>query len=95
MNHPDTLPAIHLAPVLAADIHSIGHDPATGTLAIRFKDRKTGNPAALYHYANVDAVMHQDLVSAASIDAFFRENIRPAVKAFPYRKVEQAPAAQL
>lgn len=40
--HPD----ITLTPVESRQIAAIGHDPATDTLAIRFKDWK-GNPSSL------------------------------------------------
>ncbi|OIX41911.1 KTSC domain-containing protein, partial [Yersinia ruckeri] len=39
--------------VKSSQIHSIGHDPMSNTLAIRFKSK--GEPAALYHYQNVSA----------------------------------------
>ena len=45
--------AINMSIVKSSQIHSIGHDVATNTLAIRFKSR--GEPAALYHYSNVSA----------------------------------------
>nr|WP_277813839.1 KTSC domain-containing protein [Burkholderia glumae] len=39
-------------PVASSQAHSIGDDAETETLAVRFKDRETGAPTALCHYAN-------------------------------------------
>ncbi len=87
--------AIPLTPVESSQIHSIGHDASTDTLAIRFKDKATGEPRALYYYANVDAARFKEFSEAPSIGSYFYKNIKPNVLEFPYWRVEPAPAVQL
>lgn len=50
---------ITLNPVESSQIHAIGHDPATNTLAIQFKSK--GGAGSVYHYQNFDS---------AAFDAF-------------------------
>ncbi len=63
---------MNMQTVSSSQIKEIGHDPETGTLAVRF------NTGALYHYANVDAEKFSDFKSAESIGAHFGQRIKGA-----------------
>ncbi|KGD52022.1 KTSC domain protein [Burkholderia pseudomallei] len=93
MNTATTVPHIPLQEVESSQIHAIGHDPATNTLAIRFKSRVTGAPRSLYHYANFTAEDFAAFRDAESIGSHFGKHIKPYDKKHPYTKVEDAPAA--
>ena len=69
-----------MSPVKSSQIESVGHDPETSTLAIRFKSGGT------YHYQNVSADQHNDLVSAESVGSHFHNGIKKNSKAHPYKK---------
>lgn len=79
--------AIALTPVESSQIHSIGHDAATNTLAIRFKNYK-GEPSSLYHYSNFTADDFAALRDAESIGKHFGQHIKPATEKYPYRRVD-------
>ena len=83
-------PTIQMVLVESSQIHSIGHDPATNTLAIRFKG-KDGQPTSLYHYRNFTANDYRDFRFADSIGSHFYKHIKPAVLEFPYTRIESAP----
>lgn len=87
-----TIPAIAMTPVESSQIHSIGYDEETQTLAIRFKDRATGAPTSLYHYDNATPANFAALQSAESIGSHFYKHIKPHVDRFPYRCIEKMPA---
>lgn len=76
----------------SSQIHSIGHDAASSTLAIRFKN-KGGAPTSLYHYRNVSADDFAAFRAAESIGSHFYKHIKPFADKYPYVKVESAPAA--
>ncbi|PVX61278.1 KTSC domain-containing protein [Paraburkholderia unamae] len=78
--------------VESSQIHSIGHDAETSTLAIRFKNN-AGEPTSLYHYANVDVDTFSAFKGAESIGSHFYKNIKPFKGKYPYEKIESAPAA--
>lgn len=86
-----------IAPVIAMDevessqIHSLGYDAATSTLAIRFKDRKTDAPSSLYHYANVPVEEFEALRDAASVGSYFGKHIKPYDVKYPYVCIEKKP----
>lgn len=82
---------IPLSPVQSSQIHSLGHDEATNTLAIRFKNRTTGEPTSLYHYRNVSVEKYLALRTAESIGSHFGKHIKPYVIEFPYTRIESAP----
>lgn len=87
---------IQLFDVDSSQIHSIGHDAATNTLAIRFYrgygDNKVS--AAVYHYANFSAEEFQAFKDAESIGKHFGAYIKPFPEKYPYYKVaEQQQAA--
>lgn len=84
--------AIQMDAVDSSQIHSIGHDAASSTLAIRFKD-KDGAPTSLYHYRNVTADDFAAFRGAESIGSHFYKHIKPFADKYPYVKVESAPAA--
>jgi hypothetical protein len=78
---------ITMQPVESSQIHSIGHDAACNTLAIRFKNYK-GEPAALYHYDNFTAADFAAFRDAESIGKHFGQHIKPATDKHPYRRVD-------
>lgn len=77
--------------VESSQIHSIGHDPATNTLAIRFKSR--GGPGSLYHYSNFTADDFAAFRDAESKGAHFGKHIKPFPDKYPFVKVESVQAA--
>lgn len=63
---------------LSSHIHSIGHDPETGTLAVRFQRGGT------YHHEGVPPEVYDDFHACVSPGSFYRENIKdqyPCTKA--------------
>ncbi|MDC7805562.1 KTSC domain-containing protein [Luteimonas sp BLCC-B24] len=87
---------IELIDVDSSQIHSIGHDAETNTLAIRFTKgyRENRGPGALYHYANVDAAAFEALRDAESIGRHFGQHIKPFPQQYPYTRIDE-PAAPL
>lgn len=82
---------IALQAVQSSQIHSIGHDPNTNTLAIRFyrgygRDQR---PGSLYHYANVTAEEFEAFKSAESLGRHFGHAIKPFADKYPYTKVAE------
>jgi hypothetical protein len=78
---------IAMEAVNSSQIHSIGHDAATNTLAIRFKSR--GKPAALYHYKNVTADDFAAFKGAESVGSHFYKNIKPDTDRYPYQRINE------
>jgi KTSC domain len=87
-----TTPTIALQEVESSQIHSIGHDADSNTLAIRFRDRRTNAPTSLYHYSNFTAEDFAAFAQAESKGSHFGQHIKPYDKKYPYVKVEAAPA---
>ncbi|WP_207000888.1 KTSC domain-containing protein [Trinickia mobilis] len=87
-------PSIALTKVDSTQIDSIGHDPATQTLAIRFKNRSTGAPTSLYHYSNFTAEDFAAFEAAESKGSHFGKHIKVFDKKYPYTKIEDRPAEQ-
>jgi|GEM_PF-521335 len=81
--------SIALTPVESSQIHSIGHDAATSTLAIRFKNYK-GELGSLYHYDNFTAADFAAFKGAESIGRHFGQHIKNATEKYPFRKVDEA-----
>ncbi|WP_109477664.1 KTSC domain-containing protein [Paraburkholderia sp. C35] len=81
---------IALSTVESSQIHAIGHDPATNTLAVQFKD-KEGGPGSLYHYSNFDAEEFEHFKGAESIGSHFYKNIKPNATTYPYARIETDP----
>lgn len=80
---------IPMKQVNSSQIHAIGHDPDTSTLAVRFKN-KAGEPSTLYHYANVTEAKFAEFATAESIGSYFYKNIKPAALTFPYTKIDES-----
>lgn len=83
---------IALAPVESSQIHSIGHDAATNTLAIRFKKYR-GEASSLYHYDNFTASDFAAFKGAESIGRHFGQHIKNATDKYPFRKIDESEAA--
>lgn len=83
---------IPMQEIESSQIHAIGHDAETSTLAIRFKNRTTGAPTSLYHYENVDAALFGEFAAAESKGSFFGQRIKPFKEQFPYVQIEKMPA---
>lgn len=90
MDAPATTP-IQLVDVESSQIHSIGHDPATDTLAIRFTRGYGANrgPGSLYHYANFSAAEFEAFKGAESLGKHFGQYIKPFPDKYPYHKVAE------
>ncbi|GAA0907509.1 hypothetical protein GCM10009552_15540 [Rothia nasimurium] len=82
---------IEMVPVESSQIHSIGHDSGTSTLAIRFKNAK-GEPSSLYHYDNFTDTDYIQFCSAESVGSHFGEFIKPAAEKYPFRKIDESAA---
>lgn len=82
---------IAMQDVDSSQIHSIGHDAASNTLAIRFKSRS--GVGSLYHYANFPAADFEAFKSAESIGAHFGKFIKPEAIKYPFTKIESATGA--
>jgi hypothetical protein len=95
MPHFELLPVIPMQAVESSQIHSIGHDAETNTLAIRFfrgydRDQR---PGSLYHYRNFDQAAFEAFRDAESKGKHFGKHIKPFPDQYPYTKVEDAPAS--
>jgi len=71
---------VPLKPVNTSNIEAIGHDPASNTLAVRFKG------GSVYHYDNVPAEKHAALMAAPSIGSHFHQQIKSRPDLHPYHK---------
>lgn len=78
--------------VESTQIHGIGHDAETNTLAIQFK--RNSKPDSVYHYANVSAEMFAEFSAAESIGSYFYKHIKPHPDKYPYVKVPSAEASE-
>jgi len=82
---------IELTPVESSQIAAIGHDAASKTLAIQFKNKKgVGNT---YHYDNVSPETYTEFLAAESKGRFFGKFIKDTKTddgdpLYPYRKIE-------
>jgi hypothetical protein len=56
-------------PVNSSNIHSIGHDPSTNTMHVKFKN------GALYEYHNVSATEHHNIKHAGSPGSALRSTV--------------------
>jgi len=72
--------------VKSSQIHSVGHDPATNTLAIRFKGKD--GPGGLYHYPNCTAEKFKEFCECESKGKFFGANIK-GHKDHPHTKIDE------
>ncbi|AJY39481.1 KTSC domain-containing protein [Burkholderia humptydooensis] len=81
---------IDTQPIESSQIHSIGYDAESETLAIRFKGR-AGEPTSLYHYSNFTQANFDALKAADSLGSHFYKHIKPFPERFPYVFVEKMP----
>ena len=77
-----------MKPVNSSQIHSIGHDAATNTLAIRFNGRNN-TPGSLYHYANVTPDDFAAFSDAESQGKHFYKHIKPNVDKHPFQSITE------
>lgn len=82
---------IAMIEVSSSQIHSIGHDATSNTLAIRFKGK--AGAGSLYHYANFTAAEFEAFKNAESIGAHFGKFIKPETIKYPFTKIESATGA--
>lgn len=84
---------IQLHDVESRQIHSIGHDPVTNTLAIRFYRGfgQTKVPGSVYHYDNFTADDYAAFAGAESLAKHFDAHIKPQTQKHPFRRIEDAP----
>jgi len=82
---------IDLQDVVSNQIHSIGHDAASNTLAIRFTSRKGGvvGPGSLYHYQHFTAADFKAFQDAESMGKHFGAHIKPFADKYPFTKIEE------
>lgn len=83
---------ITLQPCDSSRICAHGYDAGRQVLALQFKD-KTGNPGAVYEYANVDPEAHQQWLEAPSKGKFFGTTLSNKEK-FPFTKMATEEAEQ-
>lgn len=79
------IPTIALSPVESSQLHAIGHDPATNTLAIQFKSK--AGAGSTYHYANFTAEQFAEFSGAKSVGAHFGQHIKNATEKHPFTKI--------
>lgn len=79
-------PAITMDSVESSQIHAIGHDAESKTLAIQFKNYK-GELGSTYHYANFTADDFAAFKAAASIGSHFDKHIKNETQKYPFTKI--------
>lgn len=65
----------------SSQIAAVGHDPATGTLAVRF------HTGTVYHYSNVTQEQYDAFINAESLGKFFGQHIK-GNEEHPHTKIE-------
>ena len=86
------MPPITMTPVQSSQIHSIGHDPETGTMQVRFlagRGEQRG-PGALYQYTGVSAEDFAAFDKAESKGSYFGKVFKPAADRFPFNRVDES-----
>jgi hypothetical protein len=77
--------------VNSSQIASVGHDAATNTLEIEFKNNtregQEPRPNSVYQYKNVSIELHAQLIGAESVGSFFYKNIKPFKDKYPYNRI--------
>ncbi len=83
---------IPLVDVASSQIHSIGHDPATNTLAVRFRKGYGAKrePGSLYHYANVSSEQFAAFRDADSLGKHFGTHFKPHRDKHPFVRIDEA-----
>ena len=80
--------SIDMHPVDSSQIHSVGYDTDTQTLAIRFKG-KGDNPGTTYHYANVSQAKFDDFEQSGSRGKWFHQHVKSLPHSHPHTKQEE------
>lgn len=85
---PAPQPKFNMVDVESTNLGSVGYDPETQTLRIKFKD------GAPYDYRGVPPQMHGELMGAESKGSFFFKRIKSARREdgslmFPFTRVNQ------
>ena len=80
--------SIPMTEVDSHQIHSVGYDTVTNTLAVRF--RRKGGPGALYHYPEFPADKHEEFRKAESYGSHFNTHIKDK---FGFVKIEEPEAS--
>ena len=86
------MPPITMTPVQSSQIHSIGHDPETNTMQVRFlagRGEQRG-PGALYQYTGVSAEDFAAFEKAESKGSYFGKVFKPAADRFPFTRVDES-----
>ena len=86
------MPPITMTPVQSSQIHSIGHDPETGTMQVRFLSGRgeQRGPGALYQYTGVSAEDFAAFEKAESKGSYFGKVFKPAADRFPFNRVDES-----
>lgn len=86
------MPPITMTPVQSSQIHSIGHDPDTNTMAVRFLSGRgeQRGPGALYHYTGVDADTFNAFQKSESKGSHFGKVFKPAQDRYPFTRVDES-----
>lgn len=86
--------SIALNPVTSRKLHSIGYDPASQTLAVRFfkngKNVEPGQPGALYHYQNVTPEQYDAFRFSDSVGSHFISTFQRNPTDFPYTRIDES-----
>ena len=77
--------SIAMTPVTSSQIESIGHDPSTNTLAVKFPS-KSGS-SSIYHYSNVNEADFREFLMAKSIGSHFIKHFKSNKAKHPFKKV--------
>ena len=86
------MPPITMTPVQSSQIHSIGHDPETNTMQVRFlagRGEQRG-PGALYQYTGVSAEDFAAFEKAESKGSHFGKVFKPAQDRYPFTRVDES-----
>lgn len=75
---------MHMKEVKSSQLHSVGFDPETGTMAITFRGKD--GPGSTYHYANCTQAMHDECMQAESVGNWFGKTLKPNAEKFPFTK---------
>ena len=86
------MPPITMTPVQSSQIHSIGHDPETGTMQVRFLSGRgeQRGPGALYQYTGVSAEDFAAFEKAESKGSYFGKVFKPAADRFLFNRVDES-----
>lgn len=81
---------IELHPVKSSQIHAIGYDAETKTLAVQFLSK--GKPGAVYHYFDVKPEVYAAFEASDSKGKYFSQWIKRA--GYKFERVAEPPAAE-